>query len=75
MLQTTKCAKKHVTFDVIIEIQNKSKKYIIKDYVIDISPLVNNCSIHQQTIKCNELNNETQYKIKIQKFNYCNHRI
>ncbi len=64
--------KKHVTFDIIIEIQNKSKDYDIKDYVI--SPSVN-CLIHQQIIKCNELNNETEYEIKIRKFNYSNHRI
>ena len=66
--------KKQVTFDIIIEIQNKSKDYDIKDYVIDISPSVN-CSIYQQTIKCNELNKETEYEIKIRKFNYSNHRI
>ncbi len=40
--------KKQGTFDIIIEIQNKSKDYDIKDYVIDISPSVN-CSIHQHT--------------------------
>ncbi len=64
-----------VTFDIIIEIQNKSRKeYNIDDYVINISPSIN-CSIYQQTIKCNELNKETEYEIKIMKFNYSNHRI
>ncbi len=66
--------KKQVTFDIIIEIQNRSKEYDIKDYVIDFSPSVN-CSLYQQTIKCNELNKETEYEIKIRKFNYSNHRI
>ncbi len=66
--------KEQVTFDIIIEIQNKSKDYDIKDYVIDISPSVN-CSIYQQTIKCNELNKETEYGIKIRKYNYSNYRI
>ncbi len=65
---------KQVTFDIIIEIQNKSQVYDFKDYVIDTSPSVN-CSIYQQTIKCNELNKETEYEIKIRKFNYSNHRI
>ena len=64
-----------VTFDIIIEIQNKSRKeYNIDDYVINISPSIN-CSIYQQTIKCNELNKETEYEIKIIKFNYSNNSI
>ncbi len=66
--------KKQVTFDIIIEIQNNSKEYDIKDYVIDFSPSVN-CSLYQQTIKCNELNNETEYEIKIKKFNVSKNRI
>ena len=65
---------KKVTFDIIIKIQNKSKECDIKDYVINISPSVN-CSIYQQTIKCNELNKETEYEIKIIKFNYSNNSI
>ncbi len=62
---------KKVTFDIIIKIQNKSKECDIKDYVINISPSVN-CSIYQLTIKCNELDKETKYEIKIIKFNYSN---
>ena len=63
------------SFNVFTELQISSRSYYnISNYVFDIFPPVN-CSICNETFKCNELYSQKEYEITIQKFNYSDNTI